>query len=224
MAKCIDLTGQRFGILTVIEREGNDNNGRALWKCSCDCGKTTTTRGKNLRSGNTKSCGCMRGTSGGVTEYISPEYRKHNGNTLYTVWLGMIRRCYNEHCENFHRYGGRGIKVCEEWKNNFETFVKWALSNGYNHDLQIDRMDNDGNYEPSNCRWVTVVENARNRNMLESNKSGCSGVIHIVAKEGKEKWRVIIGVDNKKVCCGTYYNYEDAVNARKEAENKYWNN
>ena len=125
--------------------------------CECDCGKVTKVRIEHLKSGHTKSCGCYQ------KKQTSKAKRTHGREPkrLYSIWSNMKTRCYNKNTECYSRYGGRGITVCDEWKK-FEAFRDWALSNGYSDDLTIDRIDNDGNYEPSNCRWVTRKENMRN--------------------------------------------------------------
>lgn len=158
MAKMIDLTGQRFGRLTVIKRNGS-KDGHAAWECVCDCGRHTVVNGRYLTSGKTKSCGCLH------NELLAERSRKHGmtGKRLYRIWHDMKNRCEYPKDKKYSYYGGRGIKVCNEWSTNFESFMTWALSNGYNDSLTIDRINNSGNYEPNNCQWITMKEQCKNR-------------------------------------------------------------
>lgn len=167
MAKLIDLTGQRFGRLTVIERVENNRRGQARWLCRCDCKKEIVVTSSNLRCGHTNSCGCFKLDSS-VTH-------KGSKTRLYRVWVGMRERCNNPNSSRFSDYGGRGITVCAEWQHDFSAFRDWAIANGYDETAPhgtctIDRIDNDKGYFPENCRWVTSKEqNANQRPSTHSN-------------------------------------------------------
>ena len=161
MLNRIDLTGNRYGLLTVLDYK-ETRNGHTYWKCRCDCGKIHIAESYNLRSGHTQSCGCR------VATIVSETQTRHGGRftRLYRIWRNMRYRCNNPRTTNFERYGGRGISVCKEWDNTedgFENFRDWALSHGYAENLTIDRINNDGNYEPENCKWSTELEQGGNK-------------------------------------------------------------
>lgn len=190
------LIGKRFGRLTVLSNTGKYQSSHVIWLCKCDCGKLTEVMTTNLsltRKNATLSCGCMR----------KEKNTKHNlSNTkIYKTLVAIKGRCKNPKDPNYHRYGGRGIKICEEWdnENGFENFYKWSMENGYKEGLSIDRKDNNKGYSPDNCRWTTqkqqmnntrhnryVTINGENRSLTEwaEIKGICIGTIRDRLKRG----------------------------------------
>lgn len=154
-----DLTGMRTGRLVVIRFSHRNKRGVGMWLCRCDCGNTTILRSDHITCHRVKSCGCWQKE----IEEKGLCHRSQDGESrtrLYSIWYGMKKRCRDSKLE---RYGGRGISVCKEWDESYKAFRDWSLANGYTEHLSIDRIDNDGNYEPSNCRWTTAKEQAWNR-------------------------------------------------------------
>ena len=155
-----DLTGRRFGRLVVIERVANNPTSPSTrWLCKCDCGKETISYAPQLKNGQKKSCGCL------CREHVMASAIKHGGRKtrLYHIWSMMKQRTWNPKHSGYKDYGARGIKVCAEWHDDFTAFRDWAYRNGYTEELSIDRIDNDRDYEPGNCRWVTMAEQNRNQ-------------------------------------------------------------
>ena len=160
--------------LTVIERSEDyiSPQGRkyARLKCVCECGNEVIDFLSKIKTGKKTSCGC--------------EKERNKGTRLYSIWSGMKTRCYNPNATYYNEYGGRGIKVCDEWKENFLSFKQWAIDNGYRDDLTIDRVNNDKNYEPNNCRWVTMEVQGNNRrsNFIIT----CNGESHTLSEWSKK--------------------------------------
>lgn len=153
-----DLTGKRFGRLIVLERAATKKH-KTYWRCRCDCGNETSVLADSLRRGSTKSCGCLNRE----TTPKRPITMRQSHLQLYNVWRGIKQRCHNPNYHSYNTYGGRGIKVCDEWRNSFDCFAEWADKNGYKIGLEIDRVDVDGDYSPINCRWVDDKKQANNR-------------------------------------------------------------
>lgn len=185
-----NLTGMTFGKLTALKAVGKNKHNCYLWKCVCLCGNTSIVATNDLTSGNTQSCGCQKGT---------PTHRKTK-TRLYRIWRNMKQRCFNPQVTAYHTYGGRGITVYEEWRLCFESFEAWAIEHGYSADKELDRIDTNGNYEPSNCRWITHKENCRNRRTN-----------HFVEINGDfrtfAEWGEIAGISPRTI----YYRYSSGI-------------
>lgn len=188
-----DLTGMRFSCLMVIEIAGvRDRFGNILWKCLCDCGKEKLCTTGNLWNRLNISCGCRMGSPN------HGDWRKR----IRHIWVSMLQRCSDI---NNNKYGGRGISVCDAWKD-YDAFKSWAYSSGYSDELSIDRIDNNGNYEPSNCRWATLKQQARNRR--NSKRLSLNGELKTVAE-----WADVYGINqsriNRRLMLG--WSIEDAI-------------
>jgi hypothetical protein len=185
MGRYVDLTGQRFGKLTVIERAVYKKE-RTYWRCLCDCGKIVKVDGSALRRGHSKSCGCARAHKG--------MHIKHGlrNTRLYKIWAGIKQRCLNQKAPDFKHYGGRGITICEEWRDDFKPFYNWATANGYTDKLSIDRIDVNGNYCPDNCRWVTQKE--QGNNTRTNRRITYQGQTHTL-----QEWATITGLSSSTI-------------------------
>ena len=183
----INLIGKKFGKLTVIaeapSRRRNNGGLRTTWMCKCECGNTVIVDKDNLGR-STLSCGCFK------NELLKTkqETLRLSKTRIYRIYCGMKSRCYNKNNKKAYKYyGARDIKICSEWLKNFKSFYNWSISNGYKDDLTIDRIDVNGDYEPSNCRWVTILKqsnNKRNNNYLIFN-----GERHTV-----KEWSIILNI------------------------------
>lgn len=200
--KVKDLVNKRFGRLTILEcQEITSKN--VIWKCRCDCGKITLVSQTGLLYDKTKSCGCIR------KEMLSNRSNAHHHSQtrIYKIWIDIKKRCYNINSINYKNYGGRGITICDEWKNDFMPFYNWSMNNGYTDKLSIDRINNDGNYEPSNCRWVDKFTQANNTRRN-----------HYITYKGKEmtlaEWSktLNIGYDCLKTRLRRGWSIEEAFN------------
>lgn len=204
--KLVDRTGQRFGRLVVLEQAGRTVSKKVLWKCKCDCGNETQTDSGSLVTGNTESCGCI------LKEAIT----KHGGwkKSSYNTWRAMIRRCNNPKDKDYLKYGGKGVSVCPEWLD-YATFAKdMGEPQG---DETLDRIDVYGNYEPSNCRWAGLTQQARNVRVRANSETGVTGVVLY-----KNRYYAKITVKKKNYYSKVFNTIEEAAAARKELERIHW--
>lgn len=188
MGKVRDIKGQKFNRLTAIEYIGLNKNNKALWKCQCECGNEVTVISAHLINGNTKSCGCYN------MDKIMERNTTHGGREtrLYNIWCAMKERCYTKTFRLYKWYGAKGVTICDEWRNDFAAFREWAINNGYEETLTIERNEISKGYEPSNCRWITRKEQARN-------KSTTAWVTLDGVTKSMIEWSEILGVDYKLV-------------------------
>lgn len=154
-----DIIGQKFGRLIALYKLRNYHRRGSYWLCVCDCGNFKEVYLGSLTSGATTSCGCYHKE---IAKNVNLKHGKRH-TRLHKIWRDMKQRCYNKYNTSYKDYGERGITVCDEWLTDFINFYIWAMANGYNDKLSIDRIDVNGNYEPNNCRWATAKQQARNR-------------------------------------------------------------
>lgn len=193
-----DIRGEKFGKLTVREFHHSDGN-KTYWVCDCDCGNTTVKNLHQVKYGRPSNCGCVPANHN-RPKRNNVKTHHMTGTKLYSIWERIRSRCFckNPSSRDYRDYAGRGITVCSEWES-FENFHKWALDNGYKEGLSIDRIDNDGNYEPSNCRWVTMKDQVRNRRKT-------IWLTYNGEKKALSEWCEILGL-NLKTCYGRLHNY-----------------
>ena len=170
--RLIDLTGKKFARLTVISKAGHKGK-ETTWNCVCDCGASLVVIGRDLRCGNTMSCGCLQ------IERARDANIKHGGavrgakTALYARWEGIKKRCLQPHSKSYKNYGGRGITICKEWRDDFNAFREWAFANGFSPELTIERVDYNGDYCPDNCTWIPKSEQSKNRRKPERRGTSC---------------------------------------------------
>ena len=180
-SKIKDITGQKFNLLTPI-RIAQRNP--LKWECKCDCGNIAYVSAKNIIHGHQKSCGCL--------SHVGNPKHNQSRTRVYRIYAKIKRRCFVADDIAYPKYGGRGITMCDEWKNSFVAFSKWAYSNGYRDDLSIDRIDNDGNYCPENCRWANRFDQANNKgNNLKYNYEGKTQTLAQWCKEKNMNYNAV---------------------------------
>lgn len=205
MSKLINLTGQRFGSLLVVGR-ADSKRGATYWHCKCDCGDETDVRGNHLRSGKIKSCGCGRGKK-----------HDHYYSVEYSSWRNMLTRCYNHNHVSHERYSSKGVQVCDRWRQSFQNFLE-DMGPSPGPGYSIDRIDNDGDYEPGNCRWADAVTQSRNHGAQRRSKTGVRGV----QPHKRGGFVASIYADGKRHYLGLYQTLAEATATRKKGEREYW--
>lgn len=210
MARLIDLSGSRFGRWTVVRRARNSKAGQAMWECACDCGETAIVRGTHLRNRVSLSCGCL----------ARAQQTRHgkSGSAEYRAYYNMLKRCEYEGDNRYLDYGGRGIRVCREWRESFARFLEDVGPRPSKHH-SLDRIDVNGDYEPRNCRWANRETQERNKRTRRDSVTGVRGVFFNAAKG---RYIAEIYVDGKTRRVGTFTTLEAAAAARKLAEKVYW--
>jgi len=206
--KIKDLTGQTFGRLKVIKRDGSNSAKKATWLCQCKCGNTVIVVGYKLRRTDTQSCGCLRREKIKEGANTSHGFSRHGRrHSLYACWQSMKKRCTNPTDSGYINYGGRGIKVCDQWMQSFENFRDDMLPT-WREKLELDRINNDGNYEPTNCKWSTRSENGKNRRVKAEQQSKYPFVSYI--KRGN-RWKFERSFSSKEEAEAFYLKIKDSL-------------
>ncbi len=210
MPKPLDLEGRKYGRLTAIRFIKSNKHGQRVWSFECSCGNYTEVAAYAVISGHTSSCGCY----GAQQRKKSVKTHGKRQHPLYNVWSAMLCRCRNKLDAGYKYYGGRGITVCEEWEKSFAIFFEWAITSGWKKGLEIDRFDNDGNYTPKNCSFVTRRLQMQNKRQLRKGRAGFLGVG--ISKSGC-RFRARYGYKNKCVHVGYYDTAIEAAVARHKS-------
>lgn len=199
MRNSADITGLKFGKLTALKRVSNDKYGHAIWLCECECGNQISVLKSSLTTGRTRSCGCLFKQ----TRHTAAKTHGQSKTRLFGVWVNMHERCENPHRKDWRYYGGKGVKVCDEW-SEFTAFAEWATRNGYSDNLTIDRVDVNGGYNPDNCRWVSWEKQMNNT--TRNRRITADGKTLTLAEWAKEsgikyrtlQWRLSHGWDERR--------------------------
>lgn len=211
MSHVVEMAGKRYGMLTVISQAQSTKDGMAKWNCLCDCGNQFEATGGNIRFGTTKSCGCYMAIN------ASKQFKTHgmSKKRIYHTWASMKARCLNPNCKEYKFYGARGIAICKDWKNA-ALFIDWAMKNGYKDNLTIERIDANGNYEPSNCTFIPLCEQGKNtrRTIRIITNNG-----HITTNEAAQLTGVHRATISRWYCLGLIETLNDA---KKLANRKEW--
>jgi hypothetical protein len=206
----IDLTGQKFGKWTVLKRVADKGKNRR-WLCKCECGTVRIVGGRHLTSKTSQSCGCVlrKGENHPGFKHGDSQHKSR----LYKIWCEMKARCSCHSNSSYKRYGERNISVCPEWIDDYTAFKHWALSNGYSPELSIDRINNDGNYEPSNCRWATPTVQANNRR--STRKIEYQGIIDSLKGHCQ---RLHVNYNSVKTRLSRDWTFEEAISGQRNKE------
>lgn len=209
MGKLIDLTGQKFGRLTVVKRVNNiytpSGTQETMWLCRCDCGNEIITRARRLKDGNKKSCGCLAEESRTKHGYMKNKKQVR----LYSIWTKMKSRCYNINDKDYINYGKRGISICTEWLHDYKAFSDWAYNNGYNDIAKrgictIDRINVNGDYSPNNCRWV-------NQKVQNNNRRDNVNITYNNETHSLKEWSLLLNI-NYNTLYNRIYTYKWSIN------------
>lgn len=208
MSKFKDISGQKFGRLTTLHRLHNYHKKGTYWLCVCECGNLTEIYLGSLQRGTTTSCGCYHKE---IVTKLATKYKNHNVR-MYRIWNNLRDKCYNENNKAYKYYGKRGIKICDKWLNSFDIFYDWAMANGYDDNLTIDRIDNNKGYSPNNCRWTTMKQ--QNRNKRSNRNYTINGETHCL-----KEWCEILGLKYNTII-GRINQYGWSIERALELEGK----